>query len=133
MTEFVNFRGLRWRICWRLPRGPAREDEIARMRDAYGDLADEIASGQSAFLDLTEADFDVLKRKILDHWDEIQAAAAQVPSAETIADLLRTVGGPVTVADLGLSAEEQALAAANGHYLRDRFTVRKLVRALGMQ
>ncbi len=66
------------------------------------------------------------------HWDEIQAIAAQVPSSATIAELLRTVGGPTTVAELGLSADEQAQAVAYGHYLRDRFTARKLARVLGL-
>jgi hypothetical protein len=31
-----------------------------------------------------------------------------------------------------LSQEEEDLAIAYGHYLRDRFTVRKLMRMLGM-
>ncbi|MCB0162393.1 MAG: hypothetical protein KDD83_29850, partial [Caldilineaceae bacterium] len=71
-----------------------------------------------------------LKQRILAHWDEIQAIAAQVPPPEEIAALLEKVGGPTIVADLGLTAEEQALAEANGHFLRNRFTVRKLMRVL---
>ena len=73
-----------------------------------------------------------LKRKILAHWEEIQAIAAQVPSAATIAALLAAVGGPTTADDLGFNAAERELAIDNGHYLRDRFTVRKLVRVLGL-
>lgn len=111
---------------------PAREAEVARMRQAYGNLADEVIDVQANFLKLNEQSYDDLKRKILAHWDDIQAIAAQVPPPETVARLLETVGGPTTAADLGFTDEERELAAANGHYLRDRFTVRKLVRVLGM-
>ena len=83
-------------------------------------------------LGLDEAGVEQLKRKILAHWDEIQAIAMQVPPAETIAALLATVGGPTTADELGFDAAERELAIANGHYLRDRFTARKLVRVLGL-
>ena len=109
---------------------PMRSEEMQRIRAAYGDLADDVAAGQAAFLNLTDAGYDDIKRKILAHWDDIQAIAAQVPAPEAVAQLLRTVGGPVTVEELGLSQEEQAQAIASGHYLRDRFTVRKLARVL---
>ena len=107
--------------------------EVERIRGAYGALADDIVKVQARFLNLTEADYDQIKRRIVEHWEEIQAIAAQVPPAEQIAALLRTVGGPSTTAELGLSAEEQAQAIAYGHYLRDRFTSRKLARVLGLR
>ena len=111
---------------------PPREQEVARIRAAYGDLADEVIAGQASFLNLDETGYDALKQKILAHWDEIQAIAAQVPPPQTIADLLRTVSGPTSTQELGLSQAEEMLAVDNGHYLRDRFTVRKLVRVLGL-
>ncbi len=112
---------------------PARAEEVARMEAAYGDLAADIVAEHKAFLDLSPADVDTLKRKILAHWDEIQAIAAQVPPAAVVADLLRRVGGPTIAAELGFDDDERDLAIANGHYLRDRFTVRKLVKALGIR
>lgn len=111
---------------------PTRAEELARITAAYGGLAAEVAAGQESFLGLDEAGVEQLKRKILAHWDEIQAIAAQVPPAETIAALLATVGGPTTADNLGFDAAERELAIANGHYLRDRFTSRKLVRVLGL-
>jgi glycerol-1-phosphate dehydrogenase [NAD(P)+] len=112
---------------------PTREDEVGRIRAAYGEQTDEIIAGHLAFLNLSEADYDDLKQKVLAHWDEIQAIAAEVPPAEEIAALLQTVGGPSSVAELGLSDEELNLAVGNGHYLRDRFTSRKLARVLGLE
>ncbi len=111
---------------------PARADEVARIEAAYGDLAGDVIAEHRAFLDLSPADAEALKRKILANWDEIQAIATQVPPAATVADLLRRVGGPVIAAELGFDDDERDLAAANGHYLRDRFTVRKLVKVLGV-
>ncbi len=108
------------------------EGEMEKLRAAYGPLADDIAAEHRRWLELTPEQFDALKRRILDNWDAIQAAAAQVPPAAEVRALLRTVGGPVTAADLGLSVDEQALAEQNGHYLRDRFTVRKLIAVLGL-
>ena len=111
---------------------PTRDDEMAQIRGAFGDMADDVAAIQSRFLGMDSQAFDMLAHKIWTHWDEIQAIANQVPDAETIAGLLRQVGGPTTVQELGLTAEELALAAANGHYLRDRFTGRKLLHYLGL-
>jgi glycerol-1-phosphate dehydrogenase [NAD(P)+] len=112
---------------------PARDEEAARIRAAYGDLADDIIAEHKAFLDLSPVQVETLKHKILDNWEEIQAIAAQVPPASAVANLLRRVGGPTTAAELGFDEEERDLAIANGHYLRDRFTVRKLAKVLGIE
>jgi glycerol-1-phosphate dehydrogenase [NAD(P)+] len=111
---------------------PDRDAEIATIRAQYGDLSDEVVAAQRSFLDLTPDQYDALKRRILDRWDEIQAIAADVPEPAQIAGWLRTAGGPGNVQELGLSDEEQRLAEQYSHYLRDRFTVRKLMRVLGL-
>ncbi len=112
---------------------PARAQEVAAIRAAYRDLAGDIVAEHANFLNLDEGAYDTLKRKVLENWDAIQSAAAEVPSPEQIVQWLKEVGGPTTVADLGLSEQEKALAIANGHYLRDRFTMRKLARILGLE
>jgi len=111
---------------------PTRDSEIARIQAAYGDMAPAIIADQRPFLDLTPPAYDALKQRILDNWEEILAIAAQVPPADQIARSLQEVGGPTTVAELGLTAPEQAAAEQYGHYLRQRFTVRKLARVLGL-
>ncbi|MDI9549610.1 MAG: sn-glycerol-1-phosphate dehydrogenase [Chloroflexota bacterium] len=112
---------------------PKREEGIERIRAAFGpDMADEIVAIQKRFLNMDEADFEQLTRRIWEHWDEIQTIARQVPEAQQIAGWLRAAGGPTTVDELGLSKEELVLAATNGHYLRDRFTSRKLLHYLGL-
>ncbi len=109
---------------------PDPDVEIAGIRAAYLDQADGVIDGHQPFLAMDEVEFDAVKQRIRDNWDEVQAIADQVPPPEVIADLLKRVGGPSTVTELGLTDEELRLAERNGHYLRNRFTVRKLARLL---
>jgi glycerol-1-phosphate dehydrogenase [NAD(P)+] len=109
---------------------PDRNSELAAIRAAFNAEADAVAHMHTAFLDMTPETYDVTKRRVLDHWDEIQTIAAQVPAPAEVARLLAVAGGPTTPAELGLSAAEATLALDSGHYLRNRFTVRKLARML---
>ena len=56
-----------------------------------------------------------------------------MPSSAEIEHSLELVNGPTDVSGLGLTVEEQARAEMYGHYLRQRFTSRKLMNVLGMQ
>jgi hypothetical protein len=47
--------------------------------------------------------------------------------------LLREVGGPVNAHLIGLEGEEVRLGLEYSHYLRNRFTVIKLSRIIGIQ
>ena len=111
---------------------PERDEEIAAIRAIYGNLADEVIGVQRNFIEMSPERYETLKRRVLDNWDAIQAVAADVPEPEQVASWLRTAGGPGSVAELGLTPEEQHLAEQYSHYLRDRFTVRKLMRTLGL-
>ena len=106
--------------------------EIAQIEGAYGTLAPDIIKIQQPFLTMDAARFDQLKARILQHWAAIQTIGAQLPASTTFHALLQQVGGPTSGAELGLSEAEVAAGAAAGHYLRNRFTVRKLVHYLGL-
>lgn len=110
---------------------PDRDQEMAAIRRAYGPQAGEIIASQKPFLDLTPVAFDALKHKILSNWAEIQAIAAAVPPATAVTATLRAAGGPIAPAELGLTAEDITFGVNAGHYLRERFTVRKLFHLLG--
>ena len=109
---------------------PNREHEIAQIRQVYGKLADEVIATHKGFINMSEAQYNQLKRTLLEQWEGVQAIAATVPAPNELATMLKTVGGPTTVRELGLSEEEFELADQNAHYLRERFTVRKLRRVL---
>lgn len=110
---------------------PDRAEEIARIGKVYGKLADEVIATHKGFVDMNEAQYDQLKHSILAHWEGIQEIAASVPPPEVLTQMLKTVGGPTSIHELGLTEEEFQLADESAHYLRERFTVRKLMRVLG--
>ncbi len=112
---------------------PDQTQERAQIRAAYGELAEQIEHEQAPFLNLDAARFDTLKTQILAHWPAIQALAAQMPAAQMFAALLQQVGGPTAVQGLGLAATDQIFVEQHAHYLRNRFTVRKLARVLGVE
>ena len=58
---------------------------------------------------------------------------AQVPQPAWLADRLRRAGAPATPAELGLSPDKVRSGLRAAHYIRDRFTVRQLQIALGLE
>jgi glycerol-1-phosphate dehydrogenase [NAD(P)+] len=112
---------------------PRREAAVEQIRSAYGaDLAEEIIAGHGRFLDLNSREYGTIKSRIRDRWDQVQEIAHLVPEAEQIADLLRKAGGPATIQELGLASTDADQAARHSHFLRDRFTVRKLLYFMGL-
>jgi len=111
---------------------PDPQDEIQKIRFAFGPLADELVATQKEILALTDAGFQALKQRILDHWEQVQEIAAGVPAPEQLAGWLQMVGGPLSASQVGLSEAEVRLAADTSHYMRNRFTINKLRLLLGM-
>jgi glycerol-1-phosphate dehydrogenase [NAD(P)+] len=112
---------------------PDREEEIQRIRAAFPELQEQIIAEQASFLDLPKEAYDGLKEKITSRWTEIRDIAASVPPSQELTRQLREVGGAVDMESLGLNTEEVAFALEHAHYLRNRFTVIKLSRMLGIQ
>jgi glycerol-1-phosphate dehydrogenase [NAD(P)+] len=111
---------------------PNREAEIARIRRAYGVLADAIIETQRPFLEMTAADFEALKRRTIDNWEKAQEIAVTVPPAQEISGLLEQVGGATEPRQLGLSEKETQAALNHAHDLRARFTVAKFGHLMGL-
>ena len=111
---------------------PVRTADMQRISQAFGPIAGSLFIEQAPFLDMTAAQFDRLKRRILERWDEIQALAAKVPVPEKMEDLLSHAGGEIHPTGLGLSDQEVQQALVDSHFLRNRFTICKLGRILGL-
>lgn len=111
---------------------PDRQSEIQYIRSVYGPIADQVVAEQSPFLDMPADAYDQLKQQIIEHWTDIQDIAARVPEAQVLSSLLREVGGAREPDALGLSDAEVALALDCSHYFRNRFTIFKLNRILGI-
>ena len=112
---------------------PEREADIADIHMAFGPIASKLVIEQAPFLDMTPAGYEDLKARVLTHWDEIQELAAQVPEPERLVELMQQAGGVTEAAGLGLSEEEIDQALRYSHLFRNRFTVCKLGRILGME
>jgi glycerol-1-phosphate dehydrogenase [NAD(P)+] len=125
-----------------------REDAIRRLEEstildrmrqkeeiekAYGPIARATMESHKPFLDISPQRFEALKRDIAEHWTEIQQIAATVPPASVLCRLLREAGGEPDPRALGLTQDQVLTALRVAHYIRNRFTVRKLQLALGME
>ena len=111
---------------------PSRVDEEARVREAFGGTADGIIAAHERFLSMGPGDFEMLKANILADWERILQFAASVPNAAETARLLSLAGCPTDPRALGLRPEEIELGLKSAHYIRDRFTVKKLALVLGI-
>jgi glycerol-1-phosphate dehydrogenase [NAD(P)+] len=114
----------------KMSRRPSREEEMRRIRHAYGPAAEDVARVQAPFLSMNDEAWDSLKQKIVDCWGRIQDIAQEVPGPREVAGLLRQAGGPTSMQELGLPDSWREQAAQGAHYLRNHFTVSKLARML---
>jgi glycerol-1-phosphate dehydrogenase [NAD(P)+] len=112
---------------------PNRSEEVARIQQVFGPLADRLVIEQAPFLDLSPAAYDRLKERILANWDDLLELAAQVPAPEEMARLIEQTGGSARPAGLNLTDDEVHQSLKYAHYLRNRFTACKLARILGME
>jgi len=112
---------------------PNADKQEAEIRAGYGSIAPQVIANHRAFIMLDEAGRAALYGRILAHWDDIQAVAASVPPPGELASLLAQAGGPTKLTALGFSEAEVAEAVDLAHYVRDRFTVRQLELALGLE
>ena len=101
--------------------------EVEAIRQAYGPLAESLLDGQAPFIDISVVQFDQCKQRIIDCWPQVQAIAAEVPSAAEFTQWLKAVGGPTDAVGLGIPPADFEGAYNHGHYLRDRFTIRKMI------
>lgn len=124
LRTFDQSFAIAWEISRQKPDKSAQINEINRL---YYQNPARVVTEQKRFLDLTPSDWRDLKAKIVACWPEIQAVAAQVPSRPEIENILARISFPQTHGELGLTKEDITNALAGAHYLRDRFTILKLM------
>jgi glycerol dehydrogenase-like iron-containing ADH family enzyme len=103
------------------------------MRSVFGDTVEEVLHEQADFLGYTPASWQQLIQHIIDSWDKLQAVAALVPPSAQMREWMRQAGASLTSEELGLTAEDVALARQYAHYVRNRFTIAKLRQLLEIE
>ncbi len=111
---------------------PSRAEEEASIRESFGSEASDVIAAHGRFLSMGAEDYDRLTRLLSGSWDEVRKIASSVPREGEARELLAAAGCPVDPRRLGLNQDDERLAYRDAHYLRDRFTVAKLARMLGL-
>ncbi|MFP4432332.1 MAG: sn-glycerol-1-phosphate dehydrogenase [Spirochaetaceae bacterium] len=108
-------------------------DDEARIREGYPEeVAAQLVRDQKPFLSLTDAARRELRRRIADRWNSVLEIAGKVPAPAEVRRSLGTAGAPRRAEELGLAEDAVSRALKYAHYLRNRFTVLKLYRFLGI-
>ncbi|AGI39639.1 glycerol dehydrogenase [Thermoclostridium stercorarium subsp. leptospartum DSM 9219] len=71
-------------------------------------------------------------KRIIDRWNEIVEILAEVPSYNEIRDILRKIGAPVTLKELGVDRETVLNGLVYAKEIRNRYTVLQLAWDLGV-
>jgi len=103
---------------------PSRSEQIKAIEKNLPQIAKELIENKPIYIQLSDS--ALLKhtsKQILDHWEEIQAVAAVVPSPEILSGWIKSLGGPVTPQELGVTEDQVKIAVEFSHYLRERFSI----------
>ncbi len=111
---------------------PSRAQYEREIALAYPGIEDKVLAEQELFISLSAQEYQALKQKIADRWDEIQAIAASAPPAQQMAGWLKQAGGETELQALGFTSAEVQEAAEYSHLLRNRFNVDKLSHLCGI-
>jgi len=111
---------------------PSRAEEEALIHESFGAESRDIISAHKRFLSMGREDYGRLTRLLSGSWEAVRNIAASVPGELEARKLLAAAGCPIEAAALGLGPDDERLAYRDAHYLRDRFTVAKLARMLGL-
>ena len=95
-------------------------------------IADQLITDHEVFLKQSPEEQQALRHAIVEQWEDILDIARRVPEPATITAALQAADGPTRAADLGIDSAAVEDALKYAHYLRNRFTILKLYRVLGI-
>ncbi|OXM86603.1 sn-glycerol-1-phosphate dehydrogenase [Paenibacillus rigui] len=101
----------------------------AAIEAGYGVIADQVLAenGLAAGApDPSAAELDALAERIAERWEAIRSVCICVPAPDVLAGLLQRVGGPATVAELGVEPELLEDSLQYAMYVRNRYTILRL-------
>lgn len=111
---------------------PGFDEECSMIHFAYGSLAGDVIEAHRPLLGLHGRSLERIHERIVTNWERVREIVAEVPDSATVREYLRDAGAPTEPSEIGLSPELAQQGLLSGHFLRDRFTIAKLVRVLGL-
>jgi glycerol-1-phosphate dehydrogenase [NAD(P)+] len=106
--------------------------EKQKIKRGYGEkISDFIETTQAVHLGTTEERYNSLKANIIEHWEDLQEIARQVPSPDEIKAMLKAVGGATQPEDIGLTEADLNEALEYAQYVRKAFTILNVSQMLG--
>ncbi len=103
---------------------PSRAAQEQALTEALPQIAEELIASDPIYMQLADQEkWAETKTRILAQWDVILEAAQHVPAPDALREWIRSLGGPATPEELGVSPEQVAIAREYGHYLRERFSI----------
>ena len=111
---------------------PDLQAEAVGLETAFGPIAQRLIASRPSFLGAMRYKIESIKTNLIAHWDEVQAAAATVPTAAEITTLLESAGSASMPDQIHIQGRAVTLALANAMYIRDRFTILELNRMLDL-
>lgn len=112
---------------------PEFEADVLAVQQLLGSTGDLLLDNNSFLSTLSYQTVAGIKARLLEHWDEIQEIARQVPEPEDLRELFAIVGAPRTPEELGLTQKDVAEASRFSHYVDSRFTLKTLFFTLGLK
>jgi glycerol-1-phosphate dehydrogenase [NAD(P)+] len=110
----------------------SEEEDQATIQTAYGAIANQVILENFPGGKAQSSSQAQLKQTVLEHWAEIVDIAKQVPSPLQLSEWLAQAGGPVTVEQLGVEQDLVEESLRNAMFVRNRYTVMRLNRWLGL-
>jgi len=111
---------------------PSRSTQIAAIEKNLPRIAGELIESNPIYLQLSDpVKFKSIRERILDRWDVVQATAEVVPDPNAIRAWIKSLGGPITPQELGVTKEQVEIAINYAHYLRERFSINIIRKLFG--
>ena len=119
-------------VAQQMTKLPDLETDVADIGKLLGEPGAILLEGNTFISTLDVERVAQIRRRLIEHWTEVQDIAERVPEPEQLAELLKMTGGPTSPNDVGITAEEMAVAAHLSHYVQNSFTIKTLLFTLGL-
>ena len=105
----------------------------AYLRENLGHGAEAMIAGEKKEKKYDREKHAARLEKILGNWDKLTAIMDELPDSAELEKFMREIGHPTTFAEIGITAEEEAMAFTMAKDIRDKYVLGRLLWDLGME